>query len=223
MTSILSIIVGFILTGLIGNKLVQGWQARNWFLQQRFIGKEKEYLALKELADEMAVLLGARVYHMQRLAMSLRQVSDEKLAMRIAEYDDIVKRWNERLTSFYVRLPLLASYDLAERLESSIQMELVRIGSDIDNAVRAKQAGNTQGKGNTQKIESALQRLQAKVINFNKQILQSVEAKRLEVYYGEKLDFTKQNLAQFSTWQLVKALFVRDVDALSITRSALDS
>lgn len=47
MESLLSIVVGFVLTGLIGNRLVQAWQARNWLLQQRFLGQEKEYVGLK--------------------------------------------------------------------------------------------------------------------------------------------------------------------------------
>lgn len=62
MGSLLAIIVSFVLTGLIGNRLAQAWQARNWLLQQRFLGQEKEYVELKELADEIASLLGVRIY-----------------------------------------------------------------------------------------------------------------------------------------------------------------
>jgi hypothetical protein len=87
-------------------------------LQQRFLGHEKEYFALKDLADEVASLLGARIYHMQRLALSLRRGSDVQISNRVVDYDDVVKRWNERLTSFYVRLPLLAHSHLDIRLES---------------------------------------------------------------------------------------------------------
>jgi len=71
MSAIIAVIVGSILTGLIGNWLVQGWQQRNWLLQQRFLGHEKEYFALKDLADEIASLLGARIYQCRRLLRNL--------------------------------------------------------------------------------------------------------------------------------------------------------
>lgn len=222
MASILSVVIGFVLTGLIGNRLVQAWQSRNWFLQQRFAGKEKEYLALKELADEIAVLLGIRMYHMQRLAGSLLKISDEKLATRVAEYEEAVKRWNERLTSFYVRLPLLASYEMAHRLESSLQVEFVNLSTSIDKLLHDRQAGGAPSKREIEAVGSKLSNLQGRVINFNKEMLRTVEGRRSEVYYGEKVPFTSGNLAAFSTWQLIKALFIRDINSFSITRSALD-
>jgi len=223
MTSIISVIVGFVLTGLIGNKLVQAWQARNWLLQQRFMGQEKEYVALKELADEIAVLLGARIYHMQRLAASLTSSSNEKLAARIADYEDILKRWNERLTSFYVRLPLLASSYLAPNLESSIQLTLVEIGANIEDQLRRRNAGDNADKKSVIKIQNRLNAIQGKAISFNKSMLRIVETRRTEIYYGRRIELNEWTLEQFSTWHLIKALFVRDINSYSIIRSSIDS
>jgi hypothetical protein len=223
MTSVTTVVVGFILTGVIGNWLVQAWQTRNWLIQQRFAGQEKEYLALKELADEIAGLLGTRMYHMQRLASNLLHSSDEKLAARVADYDDALKRWNERLTSFYVRLPLLASYDLTYRLERSIQVPLVDTGSNLEKLLNARQSGSVLDQKSIVKIQNRLNSIQGRVVSFNKEMLHTVEARRTEVYYGKKVGYSQENLEHFSTWQLVKAIFVRDVNSLSVTRSSLDS
>jgi hypothetical protein len=222
MSAIITVILGFVLTGLIGNGLVQAWQQRNWLLQQRFLGHEKEYFALKDLADEIASLLGARVYHMQRLLHNLRRGSDEQLLSRVADYDDIVRRWNERLTSFYVRLPLLASYELAARLEASIQEKLARTGGNIDELVYQRRLGNAPDKNSVANLLRTLNTIQGRAINFNKDLLRIVEIRRMEVYYGEKVGFSLDNLGKFSTWQLVKALFIRDVNAFSIVRPTLD-
>ena len=222
MSTIIAVVLGFVLTGLIGNHLVQRWQQRNWLVQQRFLGHEKEYFALKELADEISSLLGARIYHMQRLLLNLRRSSDEQLLNRVADHDDIVKRWNERLTSFYVRLPLLASSDLAIRLESTVQTKLLAAGATIDELVYQTRSGDIPSKYTVASALKALNSIQASAINFNKQLLQFVENRRIDVYYGTRVDFSVGNLAKFSTWQLVKALFIRDVNSYSITRPTLD-
>lgn len=221
-TAIVTTLLGFLLTGLVGNRLLQSWQARNWLFQQRFSGREKEYVALKELADEIAGLLGVRIYYTQRLVKSFASLSDAKLLEREAEYEQAVKRWNERLTSFYVRLPLLASYDLAKSLESEIQALLVTISEKLDRLLAERSKGNPVSARSLAALDHELTSIQGRAINFNKEMLRRVVSSRTEVYDGKSLDFTRANLAHFSTWQLVKALFVRDIDSLSITRSPLD-
>jgi hypothetical protein len=222
MSTIISVVLGFVLTGVVANHLVQRWQQRNWLIQQRFLGHEKEYIALKDLADEIASLLGARIYNMQRLLFSLRRSSDEQLVRRVADYEDIVKRWNERLTSFYVRLPLLAYTDLGLHLESSLQTKLQMASATVEELLHQRRAGKTPEKNAVRGASSALSTIQANAINFNKELLRIVESRRVEVYYGTRIAFTSANIEKFSTWQLVKALFIRDVNAYSITRATLD-
>lgn len=221
-STIISVVLGFVLTGLVGNHLVQRWQQRNWLIQQRFLGHEKEYIALKDLTDEIASLLGARIYNMQRLLFSLRRSSDEQLVTRLADYEDIVKRWNERLTSFYVRLPLLAYSDLGLQLESSVQTKLQVSSATIEELLNKRRGGVIAEKSEVRSAGAALSSIQANAINFNKQMLRILESRRVEVYYGTKIAFTLGNIEKFSTWQLVKALFIRDVNAYSITRPTLD-
>jgi hypothetical protein len=222
MSTVISVVLGFVLTGVVGNHLVQRWQQRNWLIQQRFLGHEKEYIALKDLADEIASLLGARIYNMQRLLLSLRRSSDEQLVTRVADYEDIVKRWNERLTSFYVRLPLLAYADLGIHLESSIQTRLQGASSTIEELLYKRRAGVVPENTAVRSASAALSAIQAHAINFNKELLQIVESRRYEVYYGTRIYFSVANLDRFSTGQLIKALFIRDINAYSIVRPTLD-
>ena len=53
---IITAIISFILTGLIGGRLLQKWQLRNWLNQQKFLGAEKDYIALQELFDDIVAL-----------------------------------------------------------------------------------------------------------------------------------------------------------------------
>ena len=223
METLLQMLLGFLLTGLIGNRLLQAWQARNWFLQQRFLGQEKEYIALKELTDEIATLLGVRIFHMQRLIRALVNGDDAKIISRTKEYDEVLKRWNERLTSFYVRLPILAHYALAKRLEESIQAKLVSIGATIENLAANRAPGVRIQRTNANRVENELLAIQGQAISFNKELLRVVRSRRTDVYFGTPIKFSPHTVNRFSTWQLVKALFIRDINSLSIVRAPTDS
>jgi hypothetical protein len=221
--ALLPIVVGFVLTGVIGNRLLQAWQARNWLMQQRFLGQEKEYLGLKELADEIVTLLGVRIFYMQRLNRALRSGSDDKVDTCLQEYDEALRRWNERLTSFYIRLPMLAGNGLELRLENSIQAELVKTGGTIESLVANRKAGMSIHAKQTTQVENDLHAIQGKAIAFNRHLLVVVRSRRADVYYGKRLVFSPQNLRHFSTWQLIEALFVRNIDSLTVIRPPLDS
>ena len=202
---------------------MQRWQTRNWFLQQRFLGQEKEYLAFKELADEIASLLGVRIFRMQLLIRAIASRSGEKIGARCQEYDEALKRWNDRLTSFYIRLEMLAHEGLAIRLERSIQDELVRIGEKIERLEKQRRKGSTASAKEVKEVENALNNVQAQALTFNKELLAAVHSRRADIYFGKRLNLSPGNLQYFSTWQLIKALFVRDIDSFSIVRSPLDS
>lgn len=220
---LLKILVGFLLTGLIGNWLVQRWQTRNWFLQQRYLGQEKEYVALKELSDEIATLLAVRVFHMQRIARTLVSGEDSQFKDRLKDYDEAVKRWNERLHSFYVRLPLLVENDAALQLERNIQKELVNTSEAIDRLVQLRKSGKKVEKTVSSQIERELNIIQGRSIAFNKRLMRLIRLRRTDIYFGTPINFSAQNLERFSTRQLIKALFIRNINSFSIVRTPADS
>lgn len=226
MQTILTAIISFVLTGVVGNKLLQAWQARYWMSQQRFIGQEKEYNSLKDLADEIATLLGTRIYAMQRIVLTLSSdslPSQEKITGRRYDYEESTKKWNERLTSFLVRLPVLSEYEFAARLENRIQRKMARIGRSIDTELKNYDDGTPQSKERLSNLRSELLSLQGSAISFNKDLLNSVISQRVDIYYGKKIKFSEENLHHFSTWQLIKALFIRDINSHSVVRTPLNS
>ncbi|MGA7180896.1 MAG: hypothetical protein WBX11_15110 [Thiobacillaceae bacterium] len=223
MQTLLPIIVRFFLTGFIGNRLVHSWQSRNWLVQQRFLGQEREYIALNELADEIASLLGTRVFVMRRLTWALKGGGVEAISLRKKEYDDILFRWNENLPSFLIRLAILADKEFEFDLERSIQEKLVKVGSGIESLL----AGSNDGLDSNKvrrciQLDGELNHIQGRIISFNEKLLNLVESRRVDIYFGKKLKFAPENLGHLSIWQLIKALFIRDVYSFPVIRSPLD-
>lgn len=223
MDKLATIFLTFLLTGLVGNWLVHKWQARNWLTQQKFLGREKEYAALKELIDEVTRLLAARIYLAQRLTFAIRAASGEAPGSPVSDHDAIVKEWNERLPSFYARLPLLVRDGIGMELETSFHVPLVAITLRIESVKKRKAQNQLVPDSEFAEISHALNRLKGKAVKFNKSLIRFADTLQGEIYVGKRLAFNRANLNQLSTSELIKALFISDVKAHSIVRTPLDS
>lgn len=216
------VLVTFVLTGLIGNRLLQRWQHRTWLHQQKILGREKEYASLLELTNELSAATGARLYHMRRLAAAIRSLSDAELEHRLKKYDAILIRWNEALNSYYVRLTFYTDFYEARNLEDNIQNLFAKTGINIEASIRDRRSGKRSSPVAITAIDHNLTRLQGQILQFNKGMLRTVETKRKELYLGAPVYYSEYNLLQFSTWELIKALFISEVDGHAVIRTALD-
>ncbi len=221
-TAILIAILTFLLTGVLANWLVHKWQHRNWLNQQRYLGAEKEYLILKELSDEIAGLAAARLYRMHRVVRALRAFADDIVKSRFEDYDKAQIAWNDKLSSFLVRLRIYTDNSMAVRLEEEIQARFVRIGSRLDSVTRHRLSGGEIPGRTVSELDTDLNRLHGKLLSFNREILRIILWRRQVTYEGFRLTLTESTLELFPTWQLFKALFQRRTEPFSIVRTAAD-
>src|SRR3954465_4156360 len=110
MTAIVTVILSFLLTGLVGNSLLQRWQHRNWLSQQRFSLEDKEYQALSGLFQDLVKYSSQRHYRMRRLLRALSSSDEEGIKAKTADYDEALTEWNDIFNSLCVRLTLLAGH-----------------------------------------------------------------------------------------------------------------
>lgn len=222
MGQIITVILGFVLTGLIGNQLVQRWQQRNWVHQQRFLGAEKEYIALRELSDELSKAIAVRLYRMRRLLWSLRRSDTDLIASRLQDYDSTAVAWNESLSSFYVRLAFYVGGGDSISLEHRIHEPFQQAGADLEQLVRLHRSGNSNLGAALTRLELRMNSLQGKSLDFTKDLMRVVERKKRTVYAGTVIHYSRHTIDQFSTWELIKVTFARDVDRFSVRRSSSD-
>lgn len=220
MIQLVTVLLSFVLTALIGNRLLQDWQLRSWMRQQQFLGQEKEYLSLRDLVDEISSALTARVYRMRRLLGSIASGTDQEVERSRQDYDVVLTAWNEHLTSYYARLILYVSANTATRLEKTIQELLVSTGRQLEDFVRARRAGDKVSRRAIATLDRRLLSAHVTSQNFVRDLLRTVGRRRDRLYYGEELFYTPGDIAKMSTWALVKLLFVSDVDRFSIVGPA---
>lgn len=220
-TVVISVILTFVFTGLIANWLVQRWQYRNWLNQQRFLGSEKKYEALKEHADNISRLASRRLSAMFRVVFTLDQ-SEERLEERRKIYSDTIDDWQQNVNSLYTKTTMYFSWNMTKRLEDEINANFVSIGTRIDKSIRIAQRREEISPPSKQKILNDLYSLQGTLGNFNRDMLRHVIHQQKSTYHGVEIGYNEADLQYFSTWQLFKALFLTRVDQFRIVLTAFE-
>ncbi|CAO4137662.1 hypothetical protein [Methylorubrum extorquens] len=220
-TVIISVILSFILTGVTANWLIYRWQYRNWMNQQKFLGSEKKYEALKSHADEISRLASRRLSSMFRVVFAFDQ-SDDRLEERRKLYSDSVDDWNQNISSFFYKTTLYFSWEMTQRLEHDINARFVSIGSKIDKSIRILQSKDAILQIPKTSMLQELYSLQGELGNFNRDMLRHVIKQQSATYHGVELRYNESDLQYFSTWHLVKALFVTRVEDFRVVLTAFE-
>lgn len=213
---------GFVFTGIIGNILLQKWQRRHWLAQQRFSSHEKEYNELKQLVDEIVTILGVRLFSMRFLLPAIQANDEENFSTRLKDYQEAVKKWNEKIASFNSRLSLLAEYKFAKRFDEDIQASFRGASEILDAMIRERKQGIKPHHTKKSELEDTFRNLQGKITSYGNALLSYTIKKRDAIYIGATDRLTIHNLSELSNFQLFKALFVKDPDTLTIKRTPYD-
>src|SRR5919197_433158 len=174
LTTIASIVVTFIFTGVIGNLLLQKWQHRTWVNQQQFFGEEKHYFALTALWEELMNLASRRLWRMRRLLFAISDGDNAKIQQRLSEYDAVLSEWNEKFHSMSVRLTLYASRHLNEALEHELQQSFLIAGMHLEQLAKARRATGSADRKLLAEVRRQLNNLSAQISRFNLATLEAV-------------------------------------------------
>jgi hypothetical protein len=218
--ALITVILSFILSGIIGNRLVQRWQQRNWRVQHGLEATEKNLEALREIADDITKFADARIFRARRVVWQIARPRTEAFDRIQREYEESVAAWNDRFTSFCVSLTMFATHRLSGRLEETIQSALVRTSDEIDEAIRK---GAVFSATQVRQLHAKLDGISGLIWQFSRDLVRYLMNKRDEAYNGRMLTFCPTNFQLFSTWYLIKALFKTRQELDPISSTALDA
>lgn len=220
-TSVVTVLMTFLCTGLAANWLVQKWQYRNWLNQQKFLGAEKKYEALKLHADEVSKLSAKRLSAMFRLVAALDQSAD-RLEERRKIYSDVLDEWGQHINSFYYKTTLYFDWEMTQRLEYDINQRFVEVGSQIEHCIRRRQEHADAEISEKEVLKDELFSIQGALGNFNRDMLKYVIRRQDSTYHGVEVGYSYADLQYLSNWQLIKALFITRVEEFSVTLTSFE-
>jgi hypothetical protein len=205
LTTIITVLLTFVLTSIVGNRVVHSWQQHNWLGQRRILEAEEQYKALHKTFDEVSELAGKRQHRMFRLLSGIRHGKNDILQKRLADYDEASLAWNERLSTSYAKLTMQLNYQLSLRLETRIQRRFVELDAELTSLTTAKlKDAKKMSATDFARLSKALSTLHGEIVNFNKATLKDIEEKKGILY---EADLNPRTLYDFPTWELFKALF----------------
>ena len=206
MEKLLIVVVGFLLSGVVGSYIVSRWQHGTWVNQQKLRKAEQALSELRILVSRITHLADKRNYRARKLCRSVGRVDDEELKRLKLEYETSVTEWNDEWTYFTVSLTLFADYvAFVPRLESEIQKRFVLVGSALLYLQRSESIDDA--RGHRAKIENLLNDLSGAMFHFSRDLQSRIQAKENETYAGRRWALTSENLDDASLLELFKALF----------------
>jgi hypothetical protein len=146
MDTIWQLVVGFLLTTVLGGLLGTYLQERSWRHQNEARLQEAELRRAEAVCQAVSGLLDKRRYRMLRLFHALRgrgqeTVSADGLAARLGDYDRVLYEWNDTLN---VNLAMVAASfgRFAWRELERIYETYRAVGGELEDAYRQAAAGS---------------------------------------------------------------------------------
>lgn len=218
-SGVLAALTGAATTGIIGNYLVQRWQRRSWLAQQRQLFHQQELDELKQLYDQISERAETRLISMRRLVAVLQDGASE-LEKALDNYREQLTLWNSSLRSFYPRITIHYGWHKTRYLEDEIHGNFVSIGQSLEGLVRVSKAGGTPSAAEKSNLQARLNQQAGLLSGFYEDLANGVEKRRDEVLNGKRHSYKSGALRFFTTGELIKALFVSDVDRFDVVRPA---
>ncbi|WP_156367295.1 hypothetical protein [Novosphingobium sp. KN65.2] len=220
MAAIVPVLVGALVTAIAGNFLVQRWQMRNWREQQRQLGYKAELDDLRKLIEEISTKYADRHNAMRNVISSLAPNSHLVLEEALDAYRGQVVIWNGALNSFYVRLRISIDYASAIRLEHDVHEPFALAGRKIEAVVRAKRQGEEISWRDLSEAKELLNKLQGTSYGFLRDLTTDYSDRRSEIFEGRKIFYRDGVLTEYSTFDLIKAIFALPIDKFYIIRTS---
>src|SRR5207247_1871485 len=127
--------------------------------------------------------------------------SDELIATRLKDYDEAQSAWNDKLSSFLVRLRMYAPYSMAVRLDEVIQPGFVRLGKRLEGLTTDRLSKRPIQANTVSELDLHFNELHGEIIMFMRDMLNLVKAQRRKTYTGTRVFLNERNLELFPTWE----------------------
>lgn len=144
MENLVGIVIGFVLTTVIGGLWATYLQQRSWKAQNEVRMQEEEAARAGTTCQALMSLLDRRLYRMRRLLWAAKSYSSggaAEMERRQVEYLEVLFAWNDQLNT---NLSLVGAYfgDDVRALLEGLYADFARVGSEVEAVVRAARSGN---------------------------------------------------------------------------------
>ena len=173
--ALVTVVVGFILTTVVGGLLGYFFQQRSWSHQHRVEGAARQRDRAVELFDELSRLLDRRLSRMRRLHWSLINDGEaprsEDSRGRMADYVAVLYDWNDSINRNLALLQRYFGQGMRDRLDNEIGVRQRELGEELESLWNGRSRVANEGGS----VEERFDRLADLIYEFNVDMITSIQ------------------------------------------------
>jgi hypothetical protein len=179
---IVLLLLGFILTTVVGGLLGSYFQNRNWKHQNRVKLAESERIAATQIFEGISSLMDKRVYRMMQLNWKIRSDATDKdiLEKQMEMYREVIYDWNDNLNR---NLALTQSYfgtKVRSYLEGTIYEKFAAIGASLEKGYAERKKTGKADEFN--KTTLGLTNLRNNIYRLNVQMISLIQKSEVGIF-----------------------------------------
>ena len=176
---IILLLIGFILTTIVGGFLGSYFQNRSWDYQNAISLKESEKTEATKVFNEISRLLDKRLFRIRQVIWALKDNNDE-IEKKLDDYRKVQFKWNDNLNR---NLSLIQRYfggDLRHKLETRIYTDFVLLGEKIEKFFNNSKLETSTAFLN--EIESETDNLNREIYDFNIKLISLIQKGNVGIF-----------------------------------------
>ncbi|QUX92503.1 hypothetical protein CYL31_14325 [Marinomonas sp. A3A] len=112
-SQIFLLVVGFLLTGMVGHYLTTKYQDASWERDRKYEVFKQEIEEAKKTLEEVNLHISDRTYSLQKVHWKLESRDLDGAVVEYGKYIDIKDNWNKKIRIYRNKLKRLVDHDLA--------------------------------------------------------------------------------------------------------------
>jgi Putative peptidoglycan binding domain len=179
---VLLLVLGFVLTTVVGGVLGFYFQRRTWDANR----KESERAAAASVFDEISRAMDERLYRMRLVYWGLKGGHEERIAEAMAEYRAALIKWNDSLNRNLALVYRYFGQDVWAFLSEVVYEEFAIIGRHLEDRYRHRRDTDP---GSTARLHISGRRLQAlsnDIYDLNRFIISMIQRGRVGLYQAKE-------------------------------------
>jgi hypothetical protein len=153
--NVLPILLGFVLTTVIGGLFASFLQHRSWRYQNAARLREEERKKASDVCQQITTLVDKRLYRMQRLLWAITgqaegRFSADVVDARLRDYDEVLFEWNDQLNA---RLAVVGAYfgeDVRVFLDRVVYAAFRDAGDQLEDLYHQSAGADAVGKASAE-------------------------------------------------------------------------
>jgi hypothetical protein len=211
--TLLQAVLAFAFTGIAGTWIAQNWQKQSAKDARFFEASKVMYGQMEIAANELAALIGKRIYASQRVCF----VDPESPSFNnaVQEYRASIIEWNERLLS--LELAVRTRFrDASLWYFETLQSGLANVTNRLDAYIRTPNAALRR------ELVKELRGVRFEFFDFIQDMMREARLLHRQMHFGVLIRYERGEIEKMSTPDLIKCLFTSRIESKPIVRSPSD-